>query len=217
MSNKTTTSPSVDLGYCEEMKPGVNNKETAMLNRLAKSISEGDESAWAELYLLFYDSVKVFINRFVRSPEEAADITQDVFVSLWENTPKIDPSRNIRGYIYTIAKGLSYKHLRQRVRNSTHSMEDGAPEAFLADIAPDNLLEADELQLVVSIALESMPQQRRTVFKMSRYEGKGNDEIAQELGLSKRTVENHLYIVKQDLKKLIYLAIAFAGMHNGIY
>ena len=60
-----------------------------------------------------------------------------------------------------------------------------------------------ELELIISIAIEQMPEQRKRVFLLSRKSGLSNQEIADNLGINKRTVENHITQVLADLRKII--------------
>lgn len=70
-------------------------------------------------------------------------------------------------------------------------------------------LYAKELQLLIKLTLDNMPEQRRKVFSMSRKNGMSNQEIADNLQLSIRTVERHIYLALQELKKVILIAFFF--------
>ena len=62
-----------------------------------------------------------------------------------------------------------------------------------------------ELQLLIKLTIERMPEQRRKVFLMSRQEDMSHTEIAERLGISIRTVERHIYLALGELKKVLYL------------
>ena len=68
---------------------------------------------------------------------------------------------------------------------------------------PYSEIYAKELHLLISLALKQMPEKRRLVFEMSRFEGKSNNDIAQNLDLSVRTVERHIYLALGELKDVI--------------
>lgn len=188
------------------------SKEIALLHELTVSLSRGDRTAWEHLYLLLYDSLAHFIHRIVRSKEESADITQEVFITLWENYPKINPDKNIKGYLYAIARTLAYRQLRERSKKSGYSSLTDIPEPGLFDVGPDDIIAANEIRILIALALEKMPAQRRQVFEMSRIEGLSYDEIARKLNLSRRTVEAHVYHVTRELKTLLTIAATFIAI-----
>ena len=74
-----------------------------------------------------------------------------------------------------------------------------------SDSTPEADLEARDLQLKIDMSVESMPLQRRTVFRLSRIQGLANDEIARRLGIQKKTVENHLNLALKELKEALQL------------
>ena len=68
-------------------------------------------------------------------------------------------------------------------------------------------LNAKELELIIAIAVERMPSQRRKIYQMSREQGLSNENIARELNISKRTVENHLTQALADIRKILFWVI----------
>ena len=68
-------------------------------------------------------------------------------------------------------------------------------------------IHAEDLELLIVMSIEKMPPQRKTIFKMSRFEHLSNDEIAQQLNISKRTVESHISQAMSDLRKLLVLYV----------
>lgn len=182
------------------------NQETVLLRRLALSISEGDSEAWEDLYKLLYDPLVAFINRLVRSQEDASDISQDVFVNLWLNHSSIDPKQNIKGYIYGIARNLSFRHIRERSKDYASSLDD-VPSINLEEYSPEDIMRADEISILISLTLDRMPPQRRKVFELSRYNGLNNDQIADKLEISIRTVESHIYQAKKEIREAVQFAV----------
>jgi len=79
------------------------------------------------------------------------------------------------------------------------------PEAAQADSVLSDIY-YKEIQLILRLSLEQMPAQRRRIFEMSRYAGMSNRQIAEELNLSVRTVEHHIYLALSELKKKLIIA-----------
>lgn len=204
-NENVSKAPEIIFSDIPSIEAGSSKSEAALYRRLTRSIAEGDTNAWEEVYLLLYDPVATFTNRIIRSQEDAYDIAQEVFIVLWKNRSKVDPEKNIKGYIYTITKTLALKYLRDKIRTDEFAPASHAYDLTADELSPDNIIMAEEINMLVRLALESMPKQRRLVFEMSRKEGLSYDEIAEKLGLSKRTVENHIYNVTKELKELLYM------------
>jgi RNA polymerase sigma factor, sigma-70 family len=178
------------------------------LRALTLALSQGDRTAWEELYLHLGDPVVDFLNRILRSYDDAFDIGQEVFIALWQNHGRIDPEKNIKGYLYTMAKTFAFDHIRKKKKQGiTGSLSDMEPAEF--DFAPDDIMEADEVRILIGIALESMPAQRKRIFEMYRFDGLSFEEIAAKTNLNKRTVENHIYNATKELKELLACAAFF--------
>ena len=112
-------------------------------------------------------------------------------------------------YIYTMARNQIYNFLKHQ------SVELNYQEKLSQENSPSyefdmyDKLYAKELQLLIKLTLDNMPEQRRKVFSMSRQRGMSNQEIADNLQLSVRTVERHIYLALQELKKVILIAFFF--------
>ena len=167
----------------------------------------GDDSAFREVYLHYFDAVADFLEVLTKSQADAEEITQDVFVALWEKRDRIDPSKNIRGYIYTYAHNAVLNYFK-------HKKVEGKYLQFAANDVrryetSDDIVIARETELVIRIAVERMPAQRRRIFEMSRFEGVSNDDIALQLGISKNTVENHITTAVKDIRKVLSMLAFF--------
>lgn len=156
-----------------------------------------------------YPKVKTFAFRLLKSEEDAEDVAQDIFVKLWER-PELWMERNgMDSYLYTVVRNNLYNFLKHRcvennyMETASEWMKMSPPE----HPRPDDEMELRELELQIMMSVERMPEQRRRVFIMSRKYGMSNKEIAEKLGLSVRTVEQHLYKALQDLKKTIVFCI----------
>lgn len=215
MKEKTPSNLSINSVFYQEKKSVIKFKESSHLQGLSKSLCQGDHSAWEEIYKKLYDPLTLFVYRILRSREDASDIAQETFIYLWQNLNKIDPEKSIKGYIYIIAKGLAHKCLRERAKADGSTSLSELPEPSVEDVSPDDIVMANEMKILIALALETMPRQRRQIFEMSRYEGLTNDEIAAKMKLSKRTVEIHIYRVTKELRDLLYLAALFLPI-NGV-
>lgn len=147
-----------------------------------------------QFFILTFPKVKAFACKILQSEEDAEDIAQDIFVKLWDNPEIWENKDTWDSYIYAMTRNQIYNFLKHQ------SVELNYQEKFVQENASsydfdiyDNLY-AKELQLLIKLTLDNMPEQRRKVFSMSRQKGMSNQEIAEKLNLSVRTVERHIYL-----------------------
>lgn len=169
------------------------------------ALRDGDHRAYEQLYYHYSSSIRRFLLTLTRSEELADDITQEVFVAVWEKREQLDPARNIRTYLYTIARNTTMNYFnREKIRDKYY--RSILPETE-QDAGSDELLIAKETDLLIRIAVSRMPALRRRVFELSRYEGWSNERIAQELDMSKSNVYDHIYQATKDIKEILSLFI----------
>lgn len=162
-----------------------------------------------QFFILTFPKVKAFAWKVLKSEEDAEDVAQDIFVKLWDNAELWENKETWDSYIYTMTRNQIYNFLKHKSVEQNYQskmiQEDSA--SFEFDI--HDQLYAKELQLLIKLTLDHMPEQRKKVFVMSRQKGMTNQEIADFLQLSIRTVERHIYLALQDLKRIILIAFFF--------
>lgn len=101
---------------------------------------------------------------------------------------------------YTVINYISSKHI-------IPIDIDSLPDRYANESSPHDDVVAKDTQLLIDMVVESMPQQRQMIYRMSREQHLKNEEIAQRLGIQKKTVENHLNLALKEIKKALYLMI----------
>ena len=170
--------------------------ETTWLNALR----EGDEKAFEEIYLNYYNRTLYFLTGLVKCEEDAKELTQEVFIKLWTNREKINPVRSVHNYMYTIARNAAFNFLKHKLIEINYTNEYSAGTETETS---EDILFAKETALLIEMTVERMPVQRQRIYKMSRNEGLENEEIAARLHISKKTVENQLSLALKELKRVI--------------
>ena len=173
-----------------------------------EALQNGDHRAFEEVFLTYFDKVKYLLTGLLRSESDAEELAQDIFVKLWINRLSIDPSKAFNTYIYTIARNTAFNYLKHKLveENFRNSLNDLDVEE--AD-SSDEILFAKEISLLVEMTVCRMPVQRRKIYQMSREKGISNNEIAEELGISKKTVENQISLALQEIKRVISAFLIF--------
>lgn len=160
-----------------------------------------------QFFILTFPKVKAFAYKILKSEDDAEDIAQDVFVKIWADTEIWKNCEAHSGYIYIMVRNQVFNFLKRKAfaNNYQEQLAEKYASSFQADIHDE--LYAREIELLIKLTVNRMPEQRRKVFIMSRQQQMSNNEIAEKLNLSTRTVERHLYLALSELKKIILFFI----------
>ena len=170
------------------------NNETILL----KAVAEGDEKAFAEIYRYYYPKVKCFFLQFIRSEDDVKDLSQNVFIKIWLMRGILTEIRSFGAYLYKMSRNAAIDYCKRRDINIPLDEQEFVESSESID---EGYL-AREIEGQVARAIDKMPVKRKKVYLMSRVEGLSNDQIASELNISKRTVENHITTVLRELRKI---------------
>lgn len=177
------------------------NAEENDLKKIAERLHQGDPVAFRIIYEAYAPRLAGYCAGFGFTKEEADEIIQDTFVRLWKSREKIVPQNNLEGYIVTIAKHLVYNSLRNRSYRENYIREMG----YRLEKSRSAGNEERELQQLISKAMQQLPDRCRQIFKKNKLEGYSVSQIAEEMHISKSTVENQLNkglkIIRRSLEK----------------
>ena len=163
-------------------------------------LSNDDEKAFEFIYWKYNAHVYNFANSLLYSPKIAQDITQNVFLKIWEKRHEINPEQNFNAYLFTIARNMVYKETEQKLL-SEQSLRQLQEEEDVLDMSTIQTLDYHFTEELCRSLVEELPPARREIFKLSRFERLSNKEIALRLSISERTVETQLYRATCFLKR----------------
>jgi len=167
-----------------------------------------------EIFSKYYFAVKYFAFMLLKSTEDAEDIAQDVFTKLWTQ-PQIWTNRDsaeISNYIFAMTKHITINFIKHK--KIVEEYQESVIEKRLIEelFQTDDTLEPiyyKEAELLVRLVLSRLPERRREIFVLSRFKNMSNQEIAEKLNISVRTVEHQIYRTMLELKKIIFIAFFF--------
>lgn len=159
-------------------------------------IIRGDREVFRKVYLKYYDMLHRLCFEYTQNAHIAEEMVQDTFMKLWEIRKEINSDSKIGNFLYTIAKNKCINYLRdQKSILEAQRNKDFLEKQFnieaLQEIG-DQWIYFKELKELIESVIEKMPLGIRRVFIMSRYEEKKYKEIAKELNISVKTVENRI-------------------------
>lgn len=156
--------------------------------QLIDGIRGGNQAHFQHLFHTYYDSLCQYAYTLLRDMDEAEDIVQSMFVKLWEKHEILTITHTFKSYLYRAVHNLCMNHLEHRGIRQKHvvyAVQQGVdvqrPEVF-----------PEELEASIVAAIDSLPDQCRRIFTMSRYEEMKYSEIAHRLEISVNTVENQV-------------------------
>lgn len=179
------------MNNCEE------KKEQDLLLMLRQNTSKAFEQA----YDAYSEKLLYYIHSKIGDKKRSEDILHEVFIDFWNKIDRIDTS--VYGYLFNSTKYQILNYYRSEKVKEKYLIHLSSFLQNINTISPQKYLEAKEIMEQIEALVAQLPPQCRKVFAMSRFEYKSNDEIAEELQISKRTVEN--YITK---------SLAFIREHN---
>jgi len=192
---------------------------------LLKKIVHKDRDAFEAIYKAYFRKLYILSFRYVRDESIAEELTNDVFMMLWENAGNLIINQSLGAYLSRSVINLSLTYLKknQRLleRNNDYSKElDLTDEEDQTDSAA---LYESKLLMIESL-LEGLPPQCRKIVIMSKYDKMKQQEIADQLGISIKTVKNHLTIAYDKIrvalakqKNSLLLLIAFLFFSLGLF
>ncbi|MEQ9165421.1 MAG: RNA polymerase sigma-70 factor [Fulvivirga sp.] len=166
------------------------------------ALKKGEIWAFKSIFNEFHLKLYHFSKKMGLTHEDAEGIVQDVFVTIWESKSKIDEKQPISAFLYTIAKRKVLKKVRRIVVEKSHLSSLIHPNKNINHETEDYVIFTNLLEHA-NDSIENMPPDRKQIFMLSKHNGLSNQEIADKLGISKRTVENQLYRATVSLKKEI--------------
>lgn len=179
------------------------SEERSLILRLI----EGDEDAFCELYATYKNRLIYFAMRFLKSREYAEDVFQDAFTVVWQSRRFINPDASFSSYLYTIMRN----RILNQLRNAAN--EEKLKESILSqalDYTEDTKREVmlNDLKSLISHALQHLTPRQREIFEMSREAQLSHKEIADKLGISVNTVQEH---ISTSLKLIRTYLIKYSG------
>ncbi len=146
---------------------------------------DSDETAFRLIFNKRVQKVFGYVHRYLRNRPDSEDLTQSIFLKLWEKRSLVDPDKPFDSFLFTVAYRSILDHLRTRSR-LPRMMELDAETDFYGNsyLSAETKIAHQEMESFYSKALAELPEKRRLIFEMSRHQGLSNKEIADTLGIS---------------------------------
>ena len=159
---------------------------------LLSQIAGGDRDAFRELYSRYFPLVERYVSLFESSKRNQEELTQDVFVRIWEKRGKLAGVESFKNYLFFVSRNVVYNYIRAlKVRKKLNDLEDSADASSESNL--ENELLFKQYYKIALEAIEKLPAGRRKILKMSVDQALTLDEIAEALSISRSGVKKQLY------------------------
>jgi len=176
----------------------------------SNTLKSGDLTAFEMLFRTFYQPLCNYAYTFTQDRDEAEEVVQSTFLSIWEKYKTLEIHTAMKPYLYAMVRNsclniIKHEKIKQKHIQSEMVLGERSSESVTHTVL------AIELDERIQQALEKLPEQCRLIFKLSRFEDLKYAEIAEHLGLSVKTVENQmgkaLKIMREQLKDYLPLLL----------
>ena len=175
-------------------------------------LTRDDVTAYKKLFFDFFAPLCLFAKRYVEQKEVCEDIVQGVFFQLWKNRHQITITTSARSFLVTSVRNACIDWVRRRELETAYQEKQ-----FVSGVSNEEdttiLYAVSELEEHLNMALAKLPENVRHTFEMNRFDGKTYLVIAEECGISVKTVEAHisraLKLLRSELKDFLPLLLLF--------
>ncbi|HWW42521.1 RNA polymerase sigma-70 factor [Pedobacter sp.] len=158
---------------------------------LLQQLIAGDERGFAGLYDLYSPSIQKFILRYVNSSPLSEDLTQEVFIKIWENRAILADVKSFKAYLFVTARNHTLNSMKVIFRSEIAIGEVVDSFVHLRNETEEQLMHKEYLVFLRKI-LDSLPERTREIFRLCRDQEKSYDEVAKSLNISRNAVKNHM-------------------------
>jgi len=169
---------------------------------MIKGLRSGRESAYEQLFKEYYKPLSVFASGYLEDLESGKETVQDLFVYLYEKRKTLVITTSIKSYLYQSVRNRCLNQIKHQQVRKMHQ-DRMKPDMQESENLEDKIRET-ELEHMVSKVVDQLPPQCKRIFIMSRVSGRSNRELAEQLEITKRTVEtqisNALKVLREKLE-----------------
>lgn len=184
---------------------------------LIHQINTGNQLVFEQLFKQYFKVLQNYAFTILKDLDVAEEMVQNVFLKIWEKREKLPQDAVVASYLYKSVYHESLNWLRHEKVKASHQQHTLYSMKNESDSAEDRI-KMNQLQEQLQKALNELPQQCRTIFQMSRFDELRYREIAEELGISVKTVENQMGKALRLMRlKLVEFLPVMIGLINSIF
>jgi RNA polymerase sigma-70 factor (ECF subfamily) len=180
-----------------------------LFDHLFIEIKKGNQEAFRLFFLKTYDRMKYLIMPYLKDDETARDLIQDAYLKFWEARNTLRQNSNPEAFLFTLLRNSALNYLKHKVVGQKYAeavQEDLKKEKLnyyaLSDPVTEKVF-SEEMEKILDSALRNLPEKTREIFVLSREKGLKYHEIAVQMNLSEKVVENHIMNALRALRQAL--------------
>jgi RNA polymerase sigma-70 factor (ECF subfamily) len=167
-----------------------------------KCLVEGDEDAFVELYNKYHRKIYYSALKITQSKVLAQDVTQNVFLKIWDIHSSLDPDQNFEAFISVICRNAIFDIFKKSTREEAVKMELQQFAETSESIQEDEEYH-EAYKNILYKAISKLPPQRRIVFELCKLQEKTYEEVAHSLKISQSTVQDHIVKANKFIREYL--------------
>lgn len=171
---------------------------------LLDGLRKGDRRAFERIYNDMADRLMRYVYARISSREASEDIVHEIFVSLWARRRDLQLEATLESWLFSAAKFQVLKYIRSKNVRRKYAADLVSFVATRYENNPEKLMELADLRKLIESSLSELPERCQKAFRMSRYEHRSIQDIAEEMGISTRTVENYITKALKHLRGSVH-------------
>lgn len=171
-------------------------------NRLTQKMQDKDEDFFEFLFEKYHRQLFLLALQYLKDEKLAEDAIQDVFLKVWQKRDRLDPSRSVKGFLFTTLKNHVLNMIRNKKRRIANTVEAGSQKSGTVENTEEEMV-LNEYWKIVERGVSELPSGKQKVFRLRRMQGYTNREVASVLQISITTVKSQLYKATKFMRSFI--------------
>ncbi len=182
-------------------------------DRFTQGLKNGDEKVFEELFKAYYTPLCEYCLRYVSDADMAEEIVQDLFFKMWVKREELNINVSIKSYFYISLRNHALNYINRLKIQDRYNQFVEIRTRNEVDY-PIDVMEEKDMERIMKQAIALLPEKRREIFEMSRFEDMKYSEIAEKLNVSVKTVESQMSKALEHMRKVLakYLALIISGL-----
>jgi RNA polymerase sigma-70 factor (ECF subfamily) len=174
------------------------------IQMLAGRVAIGDDSAYRQLFRVFYKPLSQFAASIVKSGEQAEEIASDVFVNIWKNRERLLQVGNLKVYLYVSTRNTAINYLnKQQLQH--FSLDELSVDMTVSEHTPEQLMISREMAGKMADVVNNLPPRCKIIYKLIREDGLKYKEVASILDISVNTIDAQMAIACKRISESLRL------------